>query len=961
MSKIKDALSTNDLFANRHIGPDDHEVSSMLKEIDQKSLETLCRAAVPASIMSDTDIDIGQARTEQEALSEIKEIAKENKLYRSWLGCGYSNSVTPPVIQRNILENPGWYTQYTPYQAEIAQGRLESLLNFQTMVSEMTGLPVANASLLDESTAAAEAMALSHATKNRDGSKAFFIANTCHPQTISVVETRAKAIGINVIVANPATFGFESPIFGALLQYPDSNGEIFDYGKFIEKVKSAGAMTTLCADLLSLALLKSPFELGADIAVGNTQRFGVPVGFGGPHAGYFATTDAHKRKVPGRIIGVSKDRHGKKAYRLSLQTREQHIRREKATSNICTAQALLANMAVMYACYHGPSGIKRIAEKVHAGTALLNCALLKAGMKVETKYFFDTIKVSADKENIDKIIARSDAAKINFRIFDDRKAIGVSFDESTSEADVKLAIETILDSKLSDQGFDALKNESKWQIPDGLQRTSKYLTHAVFNSYHSETKMMRYIKRLESRDLSLTTSMIPLGSCTMKLNAAAELFPITWPEIGQIHPFAPKNQTTGYQKLFSSLESMIAKVTGFDAVSLQPNSGAQGEFAGLLVIRAYHESRNDHHRNICLIPNSAHGTNPASAAMAGMKVVVVKCDANGNIDVEDLKKKASDHKDQLSALMVTYPSTHGVFESSIKEICKTIHDNGGQVYMDGANLNAQLGLCKPGEFGADVSHLNLHKTFAIPHGGGGPGIGPIAVKSHLADYLPNHPLVKMGGKKGVGPISQAPWGSASILPISWMYMKMMGPKGLKKATQVAILNANYIAKKLDPHFPVLFRGESGLVAHECIIDLRPLKASQGVDVDDIAKRLIDFGFHAPTVSFPVVGTFMIEPTESESKEELDRFCDAMIKIRDEIREIENGNWDKDNNVLKFAPHTFEDVMSDSWDRPYSRELAGFGVPWVKEQKFWPKVSRIDNAYGDRNLICTCPSIEEYES
>jgi glycine dehydrogenase len=959
MSRVTDSINRQDTFSDRHIGPNVEDISTMLKTLGISSLEELAARAVPESIRTKTGLGIGEPLSESAALKECRRLASKNQVFKSWIGCGYAQTITPPVIQRNIMENPGWYTQYTPYQAEISQGRLEALLNFQTMVAEMTGLKIANASLLDEGTAAAEAMALCHGAKNRDGSRAFFISSDCHPQTINVVETRARAIGVGVIVGDHRTFDFKSSVFGMLLQYPSTDGTIFDYEPLIKTAHKHDTLVAVAADLLSLALIKSPGELGADMALGNSQRFGVPLGYGGPHGAFFATTEDFMRKIPGRIIGVSKDANGKRGYRLSLQTREQHIRREKATSNICTAQALLANMAGMYAVYHGPAGIKRIAERVHGMAAVLKKGFESLGVKIHEGNFFDTLKISTTKSNLQEIITRAKKLGVNFRIYDSEN-FGIALDETTIPSDVMDILRIVSGKEQLPKTFDDLAGQSVWSIDEKLARKTSYLTHPVFSSYHTETELMRYLKRLESRDLSLTRSMIPLGSCTMKLNAAAELLPVTWPEFGQIHPFAPIEQTVGYRELIADLEKMICQVTGFDAASVQPNSGAQGEFAGLLVIQKFHEKNKQGHRNICLIPSSAHGTNPASAAMAGMKVIVTRCDDAGNIDIGDLRAKAEEHKANLSALMVTYPSTHGVFETGIVEICKIIHANGGQVYMDGANLNAQLGLCKPGEFGPDVCHLNLHKTFAIPHGGGGPGIGPIAVKAHLQDFLPTHPFAAVGGKNGIGAISAAPWGSASILPISWMYMKMMGTAGLTKATQVAILNANYIAKQLEGHFEVLYRGANGLVAHECIVDVRDFKATTGIEVDDLAKRLIDYGFHAPTVSFPVPGTFMIEPTESESKGELDRFCRSMIAIRNEIREIESGTADRINNVLKRAPHSEFDIVSDHWDRPYGREKAAFPQAWLRDNKFWPAVSRIDNAFGDRNVMCTCPPVSDYE-
>jgi glycine dehydrogenase len=867
---------------------------------------------------------------------------------------GYYDTITPPVIQRSVLENPGWYTQYTPYQAEISQGRLEALLNFQTMASELTGLDLANASMLDEATAAAEAMTMS--LRLRDGRNIFFISETCHPQTIEVVRARAHALGIEVVIGSHENFSFSEKVFGALVQYPDTFGAIHDFSGFAEKAHAAGAMLTVATDLLALTLIKPPGEFGADIAVGSAQRFGVPLGYGGPHAAFFATRDEFKRQMPGRIVGVSKDNRGKPALRLALGTREQHIRREKATSNICTAQALLANMASLYACYYGPEGLKKIAQRVHALTQILAAGLAKLGHKISAQNYFDTIRVEFAGKSAQEILKIAEAHMMNFRMIDE-KTIGISLDETTSANDVA---EILLifngDKAPAFTVAELAPANSQFAI-----RNSQFLQHAVFNRYHSETEMLRYIKRLESRDLSLTASMIPLGSCTMKLNAAAEMFPVSWPEFAKIHPFAPVKQTRGYQILFQQLEDWLAEITGFAGISLQPNAGSQGEYAGLLVIRAYHESRGDTHRNVCLIPTSAHGTNPASAVMAGMKVVAVACDTNGNIDVADLKFKAEAHKNDLSALMITYPSTHGVFEETIREICEIIHANGGQVYMDGANMNAQVGLTSPGFIGADVCHLNLHKTFCIPHGGGGPGVGPIGVAKHLVHFLPSHPVFTSRledvehSKQHIGPVSAAPWGSASILTISWMYIAMMGADGLTDATKFAILNANYIAARLEKYFPTLYRS-NGLVAHECILDLR---AFHKTTAEDVAKRLMDYGFHAPTLSWPVAGTLMVEPTESESKYELDRFCDAMIAIHAEMTAVENGSADAKNNLLKNAPHTADQIASDDWNRPYGREQAAFPAKDLHDYKFWPHVSRVDNVFGDRNPVCSCVGMENY--
>lgn len=945
-------------FANRHIGPNEREKEEMLRFLGYKTLEALTDAAVPKSIRVKNPLTIGDALSEHAALKKMHQIASRNQIYRSYIGTGYYDTVVPPVIQRNILENPGWYTQYTPYQAEIAQGRLEALLNFQTMVSDLTGLPVSNASLLDEGTAAAEAMSLFWNAKSDKTSGIFFISKDCHPQTIALVKTRAEPLGIEIVVGDHNNVHFDQAPFGIVLQYPDTKGSIEDFSGFIQKAKTAGSLVALATDLLALTVLKSPGELGADVAFGNAQRFGVPMGFGGPHAAFFSTSDEHKRRIPGRIIGVSKDSTGKAALRMALQTREQHIRRDKATSNICTSQVLLAIMSSMYAVYHGPEGLKSIAGSVHQLTNALADGLKKLGFTVANKTYFDTLTVNLGTKTYATLAQAAEKKKINFRQFDNH-TVGISIDEQTTLADIDDILAVFSDGQKTPAAAELLKSAQSG-IPTAVKRQSKFLEHPVFNSYHSETKMLRYIRKLESRDLSLTRSMIPLGSCTMKLNATSELYPITWREFGAIHPFAPSTQTNGYQELFGLLENYLAECTGFSAISLQPNSGAQGEYAGLLVIRKYHQSRGDGHRNICLIPKSAHGTNPASAVMAGLKVVVVECDDNGNINVTDLKAKAEEHKENLSCLMVTYPSTHGVFENSITEICDTVHKFGGQVYMDGANMNAQIGLCKPGEYGPDVCHLNLHKTFCIPHGGGGPGMGPIGVREHLAPFLPGHPIVKTGGSEAIGPVSAAPWGSASILPISLMYIMMMGHEGLTDATKYAILNANYIAKRLDPYYPVLYKGLSDLVAHECIVDIRPIKAKTGIDVEDIAKRLMDYGFHAPTISFPVPGTMMIEPTESESLDEIERFIDAMISIRKEIEAVEQGTYPKDNNPIKNAPHTAEVVTGDQWDRPYSRQVAAYPTEWVKDYKFWPHVSRIDNAYGDRNLVCTCLPIESYQ-
>ncbi len=944
-----------DRFVLRHIGPRPEEIPRMLRSLGLGALDELVVKTLPESIRGGKPLELPAALTEREAMAELAELASRNRVFRSYLGLGYSDTVTPAVIRRCVLENPGWYTQYTPYQAEIAQGRLEALLNFQTMILDLTGMEVANASMLDEATAAAEAMTLCHRQldKKADG-KAFFVSDRCHPQTIAVVQTRAEPLGIEVIVGSHERIEFQqTSCFGALLQYPTSDGEVLDYDSFIVKAHAAGVLVTVAADLMSLLLLRPPGEFGADVVVGNSQRFGVPLGYGGPHAGFMATRDEYKRQIPGRIVGVSKDAEGRPAMRLALGTREQHIRRDRATSNICTAQVLLAVIASMYAVYHGPEGLRRIATRIHAQTRALARELAALGHRVRYSAVFDTLRVTPGSDT-KALLAAAHAKQINLRQYDNGD-VGIALDETVDDVDLKDLI-AIFGGRPGTAPI-ALTDSSPI---DGVGlRNSPYLQHPVFNSYRSETDLLRYIKRLENRDLSLTSSMIPLGSCTMKLNAAAEMFPISYPGFANLHPFAPAEQTQGYAQLCQRLESILAEITGFSAVSLMPNAGSQGEYAGLLVIRAYHHARGEAHRNVCLIPVSAHGTNPASAVMAGMKVVVVACDDHGNVDLDDLQAKLDQHKQNLSALMITYPSTHGVFEESIRDICQRVHDAGGQVYIDGANLNALVGLCRPGEFGGDVCHLNLHKTFCIPHGGGGPGMGPIGVASHLAPYLPRHPFSEGGGSQGIGPVSAAPLGSPSILPISFAYLRMMGGDGLTQATKLAILNANYIAKRLEPHFPVVYTGKYGLVAHECIIDLRGVKHSANIDPDDVAKRLMDYGFHAPTMSWPVAGTLMIEPTESEPLSELDRFCEAMISIREEIREIETGDADKFGNVLKCAPHTAEVLTRDEWSRPYSRERAAFPLPWVREKKFWPSVSRIDNVFGDRNLVCTCPPLEAY--
>ncbi|MBP0017839.1 MAG: aminomethyl-transferring glycine dehydrogenase [Cyanobacteria bacterium SBLK] len=944
-------------FARRHIGIDEKDTEQMLKHLGYTNLDELIYNTIPVNIRLKQPLDLPTAKTEYTALAQLKEIASKNKINRSYIGMGYYDCITPPPIQRNILENPGWYTAYTPYQAEIAQGRLEALLNFQTMIIDLTGMEIANASLLDEGTAAAEAMAMSYGIcKNK--SNTFFVADTCHPQTIEVILTRAKPLDIEVIVGDPELFDFQTPIFGVLLQYPATNGAIFDYRSFIAKVQEMGGLVTVVADPLGLTLLTPPGEFGADIAVGSTQRFGVPLGYGGPHAAYFATKEKYKRQIPGRLVGVSKDSNGKPALRLALQTREQHIRRDKATSNICTAQVLLAVIASMYAVYHGAEGLKAIALRIRKLTLLLAAGLRHLNYSIDRVAIFDTVCAGVGEEGAKALVKIVEEQGINLRLLEPGR-ICISLDETTREEDVLELLNLFSNREELPFTLAELEAEVQLDYPEPFARTSEYLHDRVFNSYRSETELLRYLKRLESKDLSLTTSMIPLGSCTMKLNAAAEMFPVTWPEFGKIHPFAPLSQTRGYQVLFEQLEAWLGEITGFAGVSLQPNAGSQGEYAGLQVIRKYHEHRGEKHRKICLIPESAHGTNPASAVMCGMKVAAVKCDKQGNIDIADLKAKAEKHAENLAALMITYPSTHGVFEEGVAEICEIIHQNGGQVYLDGANMNAQVGLCRPGDYGADVCHLNLHKTFCIPHGGGGPGIGPIGVASHLVPFLPGHFVVELGSEESIGAISAAPWGSASILVISWMYIAMMGAEGLTEASKAAILNANYIAQRLDGAYPILYKGKSGFVAHECIIDLRPLKKRVGVEVDDVAKRLMDYGFHAPTMSWPVIGTMMVEPTESESLQELDRFCEAMLAIRKEAVAIEEGQMDAKNNPLKNAPHTAESLLSAAWDRPYSREMAAYPAPWTREHKYWIPVGRIDNAFGDRNLVCSCVGMEAY--
>ena len=977
MSKLLQAPNFTDTFVGRHIGPRPEDAKLMLEKVGYTSLDELIKDVVPASIRHYQPLNLGKPQTESEMISDLRQIASQNKIFRSFIGMGYYNCITPPVIQRNILENPGWYTAYTPYQAEIAQGRLEALLNFQTMVIDLTGLPIANASLLDESTAAAEAMGMCLALSKRGTSKVFFVSETCHPQTIGVLKTRAEPLGIELLISDHRTAVFDMPLLGALVQYPASDGTVYDYGDFAEKIHDAGGLLAVATDLLSLMLLKPPGEFDADIAVGSTQRFGVPMGYGGPHAAFLSTREEFKRKMPGRIAGLSQDLEGQPAIRLALQTREQHIRREQATSNICTAQVLLAVIAGMYAVYHGPKGLRQIAERVHLLTGVLREGLKRIGYVLDDGCYFDTFTIDlnsleessylsnleeneqpANPPTTDDLLSIAQTHKINFRIFDQAR-VGISLDETTSIQDIRDLLDIFALGRLLPFEVEGLVLRAQSAISEPLQRKSSYLTHPVFNTYHSETEMLRYIHKLQEKDLSLTTSMIPLGSCTMKLNATAEMFAVTWPEFSQPHPFAPLEQTKGYQILFEQLEAWLSELTGFPGVSLQPNAGSQGEYAGLMVVRKYHQYCGEKQRNICLIPRSAHGTNPASAVMVGMRVVVVDCDDEGNVDLIDLRAKSEQYSQELAAAMVTYPSTHGVFEENIQEICEIVHRHGGQVYMDGANMNAMIGLCRPGDFGPDVCHLNLHKTFCIPHGGGGPGMGPIGVKAHLIPFLPTHPVVPVGRKDGINPVSAAPWGSPSILPISWAYISMMGAEGLKHATEIAILNANYVAQRLEPHYSVLYKGSNGLVAHECIIDLRDFRKTAGIGAGDIAKRLMDYGFHAPTVSFPVAETMMIEPTESESIVELDRFCEAMISIRKEIAEIENGQADRSDNVVINAPHTAAQLLQTEWRHAYSREKAAFPTPWIRERKYWPPVARINEVQGDRNLICACPPIDSY--
>ncbi|OOQ71351.1 glycine dehydrogenase (aminomethyl-transferring) [Vibrio parahaemolyticus] len=953
MTELLQSLSTQNEFVGRHNGPKLSDQQKMLEAINAVSLDALISETVPANIRLEQPMTLAEAKSEADMLATMKQFAEQNQVKRTFIGQGYYNTFTPNVILRNVLENPGWYTAYTPYQPEISQGRLESLLNFQQMVIDLTGMEIANASLLDEATAAAEAMTLcKRAGKSK--SNVFFVADDVHPQTIEVVKTRAKFIGFEVLVGSLESLP-EQDVFGALVQYPSTTGEVRDLTDIIAKAQANKTLVTVATDLLASTLLKPAGEMGADVAIGSAQRFGVPMGYGGPHAAFMATRDKHKRTMPGRVIGVSIDAKGNQALRMAMQTREQHIRREKATSNICTAQALLANMASFYAVYHGAEGLRTIARRTHHMTAILAAGLTKGGFELAHNSFFDTITINTGEKTQD-LYTKALAADINLRVLPGK--LGISLDETTTVADVEALFAvfgvkedvTALSTEIAGNEFAA--------IPEALRRTSEYLTHPVFNTYHSETQMMRYLKQLENKDFSLTHGMIPLGSCTMKLNAAAEMIPITWPEFGSIHPFAPAEQAAGYAALAKDLKEKLCEITGYDAFSLQPNSGASGEYAGLIAIQRYHESRGEGHRNVCLIPSSAHGTNPATASMVSMKVVVVKCDDEGNIDIDDLAAKIEKHKDNLSSIMITYPSTHGVYEEKVKEVCEMVHVAGGQVYLDGANMNAQVGLTSPGFIGSDVSHLNLHKTFCIPHGGGGPGMGPIGVKSHLAPFLPGH--IENGVEGEDFAVSAADFGSASILPISWAYIAMMGEAGLSNATKVAILNANYVMERLRPHYPVLYRGKNGRVAHECIIDIRPLKEETGISEEDIAKRLMDYGFHAPTMSFPVAGTLMVEPTESEDLAELNRFCDAMISIREEMTKVKNGEWPLENNPLVNAPHTQVDLSAEEWDRPYSRELGCFPSKATKSWKYWPTVNRVDNVYGDRNLICSCPSIDNYE-
>ena len=952
-------VSQTEFFKDRHNGPTAAEQEEMLATIGVSNLDELIEKTIPANIRLEGELNISKAVSEQQFLSDLRKVASKNKVFNSYIGMGYYNTITPTVILRNIMENPGWYTQYTPYQAEIAQGRLEALLNFQTMVMDLTGMELANASLLDEGTAAAEAMTMFHNICKRKEANKFFVDNTIFPQTIDIIKTRALPVGVELVFGDYQSAELDESFFGAIVQYPDANGDIRDYTAFTNHAHDKGVLVAAAADLMALTLITPPGEWGADAVVGNTQRFGVPLGYGGPHAAYFATREAYKRQIPGRIIGVSMDAKGKPALRMALQTREQHIKRDKATSNICTAQVLLAVMAGMYGVYHGPQGLKNISGKIHGLTQVLNSALITLGYTQDNKNFFDTLRVSGlSSEEIANIIGIAEGKGINFRNGGD--FIGISIDETSELAHIQAIADCFAEAKSASVHVEEYANNLSLNWDKGIERSSEFMTHDVFHKYHIEHEMLRYIKGLENKDLSLTHSMISLGSCTMKLNATTEMIPVTWPEFNAIHPFVPRNQVDGYYEMIEELNRDLSEITGFAGMSMQPNAGSQGEYAGLMVIREYFKDRGEGHRNIALIPSSAHGTNPASAVMAGMKVVVVKCLENGYIDLEDLKAKAEEHAENLACIMVTYPSTNGVYEETIKDITSIVHENGGQVYMDGANMNAQVGLTNPGLIGADVCHLNLHKTFCIPHGGGGPGMGPIGVAKHLLPYLPGHSVVDIGGDKSMSAVSAAPFGSSSILLISYAYIKMMGAKGLKEATKIAILNANYIKAKLDGAYPMLYTGKNGTVAHEMIVDTRVLKPTSGVQVADIAKRLMDYGYHAPTVSFPIAGTLMVEPTESESKEELDRFCDALLSIREEIRAIENGTYAQDDNLLVNAPHTAETVTASEWTHKYSREMAAYPRPWVKAKKFWPSVSRVNDTYGDRNLVCACLPLSAYE-
>jgi glycine dehydrogenase len=955
---LEDLENTDD-FIQRHIGPSASQRKAMASAIGYRDMKALIHDTIPDRIVRSRAMDLPGPRTEQDILQALRTIAGKNQVFRSYIGTGYHDTYTPPVIQRNVLENPGWYTAYTPYQPEISQGRLEGLLNYQQMVMDLTGMELANASMLDEGTAAAEAMTLCQRVNKKNRSHTFIVAEDCHPQTIAVVQTRAEPLDIEVLVGDPLELLGNTEAFGVLLQYPGTYGDVADLEPLVEKAHSAQTLVTVAADIMALLVLKSPGACGADVVVGNTQRFGVPMGFGGPHAAFFATRDAYKRSTPGRIIGVSIDRRGNPALRMAMQTREQHIRREKATSNICTSQALLAIMAAFYAMYHGPEGLRRIAQRIHRFTAVLAGGLAELGFSADNAHYFDTLCFTVGEKQAD-IVARARAAELNLRIIGDDR-LGISLDETTTRADVEQLWRVFSGSdevpalEEIDAGIQGHRG-----IPGELWREQDYLQHPLFSLYQSETEMLRYMRRLEDKDIALNRAMIPLGSCTMKLNATVEMMAITWPEFANMHPFAPSEQARGYQQLLQELEHQLLECTGYDAISMQPNAGSQGEYAGLLAIRRYHESRGDHQRRVCLIPSSAHGTNPASAALAGMKIVIVECDRDGNVDLADLTMKAERHADDLAAIMVTYPSTHGVFEESIIELCDIVHANGGQVYVDGANLNALVGIAAPGQFGADVSHLNLHKTFCIPHGGGGPGMGPIGVGAHLAPFLPNHPLQQVGDlDRGNDVVASAAFGSASILPISWAYIALMGARGLTLATETAILNANYVAHRLKGHYPILYTGRNGRVAHECIVDMRPIKEASGITEEDVAKRLIDFGFHAPTMSFPVAGTLMVEPTESESQYELDRFCDALIAIREEIQAVQEGSFEETDNPLKNAPHLLEDIVEDDWSHPYSRELAAYPLPALRKNKYWAPVSRIDNVYGDRHLYCACPPVDAY--